>query len=100
MNTAYNFLRDYIPLRNAVKTREDGDFLIAINRSNEIYYLNGTAREIWGFLDGTTSIEGLCSKIMSEYDVDRDSLERDIVNFIRDLQWKKLIRIKTGGKLS
>ena len=100
MNTAYNFLRDYIPLRNAVKTREEGDFLVALNRSNEIYYLNGMAREMWGLLDGTTSIEGLCAKIMSEYEIDRERIEPDIVNFIRDLQWKKLIRIKTGGNLS
>lgn len=100
MNTAYNFLKEYIPIHNAIKTREDGNFLVALNRNNEIFYLNGMAREMWGFLDGITSVEGLCAKIISEYDVDRESLESDIVNFIRDLQWKKLIRIKTGGKLS
>ena len=100
MNAAYNFLREYIPLRSAVKTREDGDFLVALNRNNEIYYLNGTARDMWELLDGSTSIEGLCVKIMGEYEVDRETLEGDIVNFIRDLQWKKLIRIKTGGNLS
>ena len=100
MNTAYNFLKEYIPIHNAIKTREDGNFLVALNRNNEIFYLNGTAREMWGFIDGITSVEGLCAKIISEYDVDRESLESDIVNFIRDLQWKKLIRIKTGGKLS
>lgn len=100
MNTAYNFLKEYIPLHSSVKTREDGDFLVAINRSNEIFYFNGMAREMWEFFYGTNSIEGLCAKIMSEYEVDRGSLESDIVNFIRDLQWKKLIRIKTGGNLS
>ena len=100
MNIAYNFLKDYIPIHSAIKTREDGDFLVALSRSNDIYYLNGTAREMWNLLDGNTSIESLCAKIMCEYDVDRKSLEGDIVNFIRDLQWKKLIRIKTGGNLS
>ena len=100
MSTAYNFLRDYVPIHNAVKTREDGEFLVAINRNNELYYLNGMAREMWNILDGIVSIEGLCAKILSEYEVDRENLEVDIVNFIRDLQWRKLIRIKTGGKLS
>ncbi len=100
MNTAYNFLRGYIPVLNALKTREDGDFLIAANRNGDIYYLNGTAREMWGMLDGNMSIEGLCAKILGEYEVDREILEGDIVNFIRDLQWKKLIRLKTGGTLS
>lgn len=100
MNTAYNFLKDYIPIRNAVKTREDGEFLVALNNSSEIYYLNGMARDIWELIDGTLNIGGLCSKILDEYNVGREVLEDDIVNFIRDLQWKKLIRIKTGGKLS
>ena len=100
MNTVFNFLRDYVPVHNAVKARDDGDFLIAMNRSNEVYYLNGTAREMWDILDGTISIEGLCAKILSEYDVDRESLECDIVNFIRDLQWKKLIRLREGSNHS
>lgn len=98
MNTVYNFLKSYIPVRNALKTREDGDFLIASNHSSEIYYLNGMAREMWQTLDGSTSIEGLCSKILSEYEVDHCTLEKDIIEFIRDLQWKRLIRIKTGGE--
>lgn len=98
MNTAYNFLKSYIPVQNALKTREDGEFLIASSRSNEIYYFNGMAKEMWAGLDGTTSIEGLCVRILGEYRVERGVLERDIIEFIRDLQWKKLIRIKSGGK--
>ena len=100
MNTAYNFIKDYTHLRCAVKTREDGEFLTASNKNNEIYYLNGTAREMWKIIDGSVTIEGLCSKILGEYKVDREILENDIVNFIRDLQWKELIRLKTGGLLS
>ena len=100
MNTAYNMLKDYIPVHNALKTRIDGEFMIVSNRSNEIYYLNEMAKYMWSFLDGNTNIEGLCNEILSEYDVERSSLECDIVNFIRDLQWKELIRIKTGGTIS
>ena len=97
MNTAYNFIRNYVPLRNSVKTREDGEFLIASNKDNEIYYLNGTARDMWESINGFTTVEELCGKILGEYEIDRNTLESDIVNFIRDLQWKKLIRLKTGG---
>ena len=97
MNTAYNLMKNFIPVRNALKTREDGNFLIASNRNNEIYYFNGVAKEIWNNLDGMTSIEGLCGKILSEYRVESSILERDIVNLIRDMQWKKLILMKSGG---
>ena len=57
MNTAYKFLKSYIPVRNALKTREDGNFLVASSRTNEIYYLNGMAKDMWSMLDGITSIE-------------------------------------------
>ena len=97
MNTAYIFLKGYIPVRNAVKTRNDGEFLIASNRNSEIYYLNGTAREMWNILDGNMTVEGLCAEILSEYEVGRETLECDIVSFIRDMQWKKLIRLKKGA---
>lgn len=100
MTAAYDFLKDYIPVRSALKTRKDGEFLIASNRNSEIYYLNGTAREMWGMLDGNMTVEGLCAEFLGEYEVDRGTLERDIVSFIRDMQWKKLIRLKKGAILS
>ena len=94
MNTAYNFLRGYIPVRDALKTREEGEFLAALNREQNVYYLNGMAREIWDMLDGNISLEGVCINVLAEYDVTREQLEADIVELLRDLQHKKLIRLK------
>ena len=94
MNTAYNFLKNYIPVRDALKTREEGDFLAASNHEQSVYYFNGMAREIWYMLDGNISLEGLCTKIVAKYDVTREQLEGDIVKLVRDLQHKKLIRVK------
>lgn len=100
MNTAYNMLENFIPVRNALKVREDGNFLIAANHEKEIFYLNSTAREFWEFIDGNINIDSICEKFLCEYDINRESLENDLVNLLRDLQWKKLIRLKTGGDLS
>lgn len=97
MNVAYNMLKDYIPVRNALKTRANDELMIASNHNNEIYYLNATAHEMWELIDGIISVDGLCSKILSEYEADRETIENDVVNFIRDLQWKKLIRLRIGG---
>ncbi len=100
MNRPYEMLKGYIPVRQALKTRAEGEMLIVSNRNSEIYYLNGTAREMWNILDGNMTVEGLCAEILSEYEVDRETLERDIVSFIRDMQWKRLIRLKEGEKKS
>ena len=94
MNEAYELMKCYVPVKYALKVRAEGDMLIAANRNTDIYYLNGMACEIWGMIDGMINIEGLSSKILSEYDAKPEEVKNDIVNFIRDLQWKKLIRLK------
>ena len=96
MNIAYEKLKNYIPVLNAVKTRADGDFLIASSHDNNIYYLNGTARDMWELADGKISIDDLRRKFCGLYDVEADLLMSDLVDFIRDLQWKRLIKLKAG----
>ena len=45
-------------------------------------------------MDGNISLEGVCINVLAEYDVTREQLEADIVELLRDLQHKKLIRLK------
>lgn len=97
MNEAYEMLKSYIPVKSALKTRYDNDILIAANKNSEIYYLNSMAGEIWAMIDGKLSIEDLCSEILSEYDAESEQVNSDMVNLIRDLQWKKLIRLREGS---
>ncbi|MBQ7196152.1 MAG: PqqD family protein [Synergistaceae bacterium] len=97
MNTPYEFIKGYIPIKNALKTRENDSFLIVANRESNVYYLNGTGREIWENIDGSKSINEICECLLSEYDVSREVLERDLTSFVRDMQWKKLLRLKKGG---
>ena len=99
MNDAYELLKGYVPVKSALKTRPEGDMLIAANNNAEIYYLNDMAGEIWGILDGTASIDRISRQILSEYDVQPDEVHADVVKFIRDMQWKRLIRLKKGDSL-
>ena len=97
MNTPYEFIKGYIPIKNALKTRENDSFLIVANQESNVYYLNGTGREICENIDGSKSINEICECLLSEYDVSREVLERDLTSFVRDMQWKKLLRLKKGG---
>ena len=45
-------------------------------------------------INNKININDIYVKIKSEYDVSEDELQNDIVDFIRDLQWKGLIRLK------
>ncbi len=93
---AYDILKNYIPVPAAIKARADGNFLIVSSHDNNIYYFNDTARYMWELLDGKISIDGMKSIMCSEYDVEPDIIKNDIVDFIRDLQWKKLIKLKVS----
>lgn len=94
MNKIYKMIEEYVPIKNILKEKENGDFLILANKHSDIYYLNNIAKEIYLLIDNKINISGIYGKIKSEYDVNEDELQEDIIDFIRDLQWKNLIRLK------
>lgn len=97
MNEPYELLKGYIPIKSALKIRAEGDMLITSNGNSEVYYLNDMAGEIWGMIDGIKSVAELVREILNGYDADPEQVNADMVNFIRDMQWKKLIRLKEGA---
>lgn len=60
----------------------------------EIFYLNDTAREIFLLIDGKRSVDKIVEDLMLVYDVERSILQDDIVDVIRELQWKNLLSLR------
>ena len=87
-------MKNYIPIPNVLKQRENEEFLILANKDSNIYYLNDMAKTMWLLIDGKISIKDIYEKINNEYDVTSEELQNDIIDFIRDLQWKRLISLK------
>lgn len=98
MNKVYEMIKEYIPIKNILKEKENGEFLILANKNSDIYYLNDMAKEMYLLINDKININDVYIKIKSEYDVSEDELQNDIVDFIRDLQWKGLIRLKEVTK--
>lgn len=94
MNKVYEMIKEYIPIKNILKEKENGEFLILANKNSDIYYLNDMAKEMYLLINDKININDVYIKIKSEYDVSEDELQNDIVDFVRDLQWKGLIRLK------
>lgn len=88
----YNRMKDWTPKPAWRKKRNNGDFLLLSSCDLDVHYLNSTAKEIVELIGGRT-IEQICSIMLENYDVEPEVLHNDIVRVIRDLQWKKLIRI-------
>lgn len=94
MNEVYTLIKEYIPIKDTLREKENGEFLILANKNSDIYYLNDMARVMYSLIDNKISIDDIYTKIKQEYEVNDNELKADIVDFIRDLQWKKLIRLK------
>ena len=90
----YMLIKEYIPVKDVLKEKENGEFLIVANKNSDVYYLNNMAKEMYSLIDSKISIEKIYEQVKKEYDVEELELKYDIVNFVRDLQWKKLIRLK------
>ena len=88
----YNRMKDWIPKPAWRKKRKNGDFLLLSSCDLDVHYLNSTAKEIVELIEGRT-IEQICSIMLENYEVEPEILHNDVVRIIRDLQWKKLIRI-------
>ena len=94
----FDIIKDDIPLKNNLKERNNQEFVIISNEDLDVFYLNETAKFIWENCDGDSSIEEIYLRIMKEYDVESAVLKNDIIEVIRDLQWKKLILIRSISK--
>ena len=87
----YDCLKGKIPKVIALKQRENEKFLTISSSNLEIYHLNETAKEFIKHCDGKNTVEEIVKNFTDIFDVDEIVLKADIINIIRDLQWKKLI---------
>ncbi|HBC77690.1 MAG TPA: PqqD family protein [Bacteroidales bacterium] len=60
---------------------------------NSVYTLNESGAFIWELIDGKRNAQEIINKLMEEYDIDRDSAEKDVLSFINDMSNYLIINI-------
>ena len=90
----YNWIKDKIPTLSIVKQRDNGDILIVCNNDLEILYFNQTSKDIISMINGTRTIDEIKRIMLSRYDVGEELLELDLIDVIRDMQWKKIVYLR------
>lgn len=90
----FAWLEGKIPRLSFVKKRVNDDVLIICADNLSIYYLNSTAAFFIELADGKATIGDIKRKFLARYDVDERELEKDFVEMIRDLQWKKILTLE------
>lgn len=90
----FAWLKNKIPHCSFVKTKMNDDILIVCNEDLVMYYLNSTAAFFIELADGKLTVDEIKNKFFERYDVGEKELEKDFVDMIRDLQWKKILTLE------
>lgn len=78
---------------------EVDDELVALHvDKGTCYGFNATAARIWALIDEPKSLDQLCTALGEDYEVDRQTCEREVVALLRELAADGLIEI--DGPLS
>lgn len=80
----------YIP--ESVLFRKLEGEAVLLNLDNEMYYgLDEVGTRMWVALETSESIDAAYAQLLTEYDVDSDQLQADLIELVRNLLEHKLI---------
>ena len=83
-------LLNSVPHTKILKFREEGEVLIVINLNIDTFFLNEVAKDFLLLCNGRKFSE-IVDELCEIYDVDKDILTDDLMDIIRDLQYKRIL---------
>ena len=86
-------LDSMIRRRKGFSAQEIDDCLVLTDGESNFYGLETIARRIWQLLDRPRAVEDLCAVLMGQYDIDRGRCERDVLEFVIELNIEGLIEV-------
>ncbi len=70
------------------------DESVLLDLASENYLgLDEVGTRIWGLIDGGETMRSVVAILLDEYDIDEDTLVRDLENLLGDLQTQGLIKL-------
>jgi hypothetical protein len=71
----------------------NGSLALLGPNADKYYGISDTASRIWSLLENETSIEDICGVLRREYEIDADTCEREVTNFVAELLSEGLARV-------
>ena len=90
----FAWLKDKMPHVSFVKSKLNDDVLVVCTNDLVMYYLNSTAAFFIELVDGKITVGEIKNKFLERYEVSEEELEKDLVDMIRDLQWKGILMLE------
>ena len=83
-----------VAARDQVSTRLEGEAVI-LNLADQVYYgLDGVGARVWELLREPRPVRALVDAVTAEYDVDRETAERDLLDLLEELAARKLVEVR------
>ncbi|WP_406041564.1 PqqD family protein [Succinimonas sp.] len=89
----WKWLENKKPVCIALKTRKEGDITVACSSKLEVFYLNITASFLVNMADGRITLSEIAKIMIENFEVSEPDLINDLVEVIRQLQWKRIIKL-------
>lgn len=90
----YQWLKDKHPVKTIIKERKNKDILVVCGSTLEIYYLNKVASVVLESMNGKNTVDDIKQLLLRRFDVKERELEHDLIDVIRDFQWKRLAKLE------
>jgi len=82
-----------VAARDQVSTEVEGEAVI-LNLADGVYYgLDGVGARVWELLREPRSVAGLAEAVAAEFDVDRETAERDLLALLGELAARRLVAV-------
>lgn len=78
-------------IENQPFTQIDDEIVMLNLENNEYYGLNKTATKIWNLLKEPITIGNIVENLLHEYEIDKETCEVEVKNFLMELLEKKLL---------
>ncbi len=62
----------------------DGEAVVVTPQDSLFHTLNEVATKIWEWIDGKSKVREIIEKVYQEFEVDRDTAEKDCLEFINE----------------
>ena len=74
-------------------TPVDDEMVMMHLESNRYYGLNAMGRRIWELIETPTPITAVCQQLLTEFDVEPEICEREVLAFLTEMQDGNVIRV-------
>ena len=76
-----------------VAAEVDGEVVMLSERAGAYFGLDGIGSEIWRLIEEPRRVSDLCGTLAQRYDVDAETLTRDVTAFLDALLARNLVRL-------